>query len=554
MRRLFFLLVLVACLAFPSAVLAQNGPLPDYPIPGGHFYSQAGGGDNRGFAITDADGIPFFSTFRALGGVDALGYPSSGRFEYGGFTSQATQKAILQWRPESGEIVFLNVLDELERLGKNRVLRSNYLIPDSIELPVEAGQPFDRVIQGRLALLDENPAIRTAYFSVSRPIDRYGLPTSRPIDLGNVVVLRAQRAVIQQWKIAVPWARPGQVVFANVGDLAKELELVPPVAARPQEPAPIVVADVLPRPVVNPDRQSAVIARATIAQTAVVKITNIGRSTGSGVLIDAQSGYVVTNSHVVEGGRGYRVTFGDGADVVATLIGSDPLSDLAVLRIPPSRRIGLQFGNSDDLSVGQSVFALGFPPALPRQPALAAGTIVGFVAARPPLDARVRNDLIVSDTPLFPGNSGGPLLTLDGRVIGINSAVIQRRAAPAIRSSLSIAANVAVPLIEELIARGRISRPQIGIIPATVTPSLVAEQRLQVGSGVFVVGVENGSPADRSGIRRGDVITVFAGRVIDDVFDLRSALEASRPGEAVTIRVNRDGTRLTFDLVLGEPQ
>ncbi|HUE75873.1 MAG TPA: trypsin-like peptidase domain-containing protein [Chloroflexota bacterium] len=553
MRRQIFLLVLLVCLVFPTSVLAQNEPLPDYPVPGGHFFSQTGGGDQRGFAITDVDGIPFFTAFRALGGVDALGYPSSGRFEYGGFVSQATQKAILQWRPESGEVVFLNVLDELERLGKNRILLSDHLIPDSIVLPSEAGQPFDRVVAGRLALLDENPAIRTAYFNVSRPIDRYGLPTSRPVDLGNVIVLRAQRAVIQQWKVTVPWARAGQVVFANVGDLAKELELVPAAAVRPQDPAAIVVADVLPRPMVSPDRQRDVIARATAAQTAVVKVISIGRSTGSGILIDAQSGFVVTNSHVDQGGRGYRVTFGDGADIVATLVGSDPLSDLAVLRIPSSRRVGLQFGDSDAVLVEQTVFALGFPPALPRQPALAVGAILGFAPTRPPLNASVRNDLIVSDTPLFPGNSGGPLLTLDGRVIGINSAVIQRRAAPMIRSSLSIASNVAIPMIEELIARGRVSRPYMGINPATVTPSLVSEFRLQVSSGVFVVGVESGSPADRIGIRGGDVITAFGGRPIDDVFDLRAALEASRPGEMVTVRVNRDGARLTFNLVLGEP-
>jgi hypothetical protein len=195
-------------------------------VGGGRWYSQTGRPGEAGFALVDDGEARFWSEFRRLGGVDALGYPVSRRFRLDGFVVQATQRVLMQWRPECGCVYFVNVFDRMSELGHDQWLQSAKQTPRH--------EPALGGAEARLALLDERPAIKGAYFGVvGDAIQSSGYPTSRALDMGNHWALRAQRVVFQEWKEDVPWARAGQVTVALGGDMAKEVGLVPPVAALP---------------------------------------------------------------------------------------------------------------------------------------------------------------------------------------------------------------------------------------------------------------------------------------------------------------------------------
>ncbi len=201
---------------------ARADPL-DWAVPGGRFFTQTGG-----YAVVDRDGVPFWSEFQRLGGVQGVGYPVSQRFEWDGFVVQAMQRVIFQWQPATGQVSFVNVFDLLTEAGKDDWLLAVRQTPKPLPPEFDAGKPWGEVLQTRLALLDENPAIKRQYYSVAGdPIAMNGLPTSRVTDMGNNYTIRAQRVVIQQWKIDVPWAKAGQVTVALGGDIAKEAGLLP---------------------------------------------------------------------------------------------------------------------------------------------------------------------------------------------------------------------------------------------------------------------------------------------------------------------------------------
>ena len=251
------ILILTALPLSPGLVTAQD---PDLDIPGGHFYTQAngqGGAGGTGFSITD-EGGPFWTQYQALGGVPALGYVSSRRFQYRGFPSQATQKYVLQGQP--GGMFFLNVFDELSALGKDDFLATARSIPRLATFD-ETGKPFNQVTAERLALLDANPAIKAVYMASADPVGTHGLPTSRVEDVGPAFVVRNQRDAIQQWKVDMPFARAGEVTIVNGGDLAKEAGLLPAEAATPETPpgttpAPSPAPAPSPLPAVAPGPQS----------------------------------------------------------------------------------------------------------------------------------------------------------------------------------------------------------------------------------------------------------------------------------------------------------
>ena len=218
------------CLASePSAAAAAA----DFRIPNGHFFSQTGG-----FTVTNDRGVAFWDAFVRLGGVPAVGYPVSRRFEHGGFVTQVMQKAVFQWRPESGEVFFVNVFDDLAAAGRNDWLLAVRSTPRPLPPDFDDGKTAEAIVRDRLALLDERSAMRARYRAVSDPLLRYGLPTSRVEDMGNHYAIRLQRAVIQEWKTDVPWARAGQTTVANGGDILKEAGLVPATSTEPEPPEP----------------------------------------------------------------------------------------------------------------------------------------------------------------------------------------------------------------------------------------------------------------------------------------------------------------------------
>ncbi len=227
----------------PAFFMLTLTPPLDYPLPNGRFFTQTNGfplGTNpTGFAVVNTTPfvvpVRFFDEFLRLGGVAEVGFPASQPFVLDGFVTQVFQKAVFQWRPEVNRAFFVNVFDVLHDRGFDDFLLAVRSTPRQLDSATfDAGKSPDQIVRDRLALLDANPAIRARYFAADDPLLRFGLPTSPVVDFGNHFAIRLQRAVIQQWRVAVPWAAPGQVVVANGGDIGKEVGLFPSFAVSPQ--------------------------------------------------------------------------------------------------------------------------------------------------------------------------------------------------------------------------------------------------------------------------------------------------------------------------------
>jgi len=221
--------------AVPAACAA------DFAIPSGRFYTQTGG-EGVGFPVWDDGEARVWSAFAALGGIPVVGYPISHRFQQHGFTVQAFQKLVLQWDPSADRANAANTLDSLHQAGFDPWLASFRQVPLHQALPADDGQPFEVIMANHLALLDANPDIRSEFLAAPNWLTRFGLPIAYQ-DFGAVRVLRAQRVVLQQWTTDTPWARAGDVIFANSGDLAREAGLFPDAAVAPRPPGPALPED-----------------------------------------------------------------------------------------------------------------------------------------------------------------------------------------------------------------------------------------------------------------------------------------------------------------------
>jgi hypothetical protein len=227
-----------------SAKGAFTEPAPavaDYDVASGHFYTQANGQAGRGgsgYSVVDDDQATMWSEFQRLGGVATLGYPISQRYLLGdGLTYQAFQKGILQWIPTEHTTQLANIFDQLNAVGRDPWLSTFKQTPASRDWSADQGQPWDTVVANHLAVLDANPAIRSAYLGDPAHLEHFGLPMGYA-DYGAVAVIRCQRAVFQQWRVATQFATTNQVLVANGGDNAKDAGLVPAVAAAPLPPPP----------------------------------------------------------------------------------------------------------------------------------------------------------------------------------------------------------------------------------------------------------------------------------------------------------------------------
>jgi hypothetical protein len=216
-----------AGLAMPTPSLPLDGPVPD-----GWFYRQANGFSGAGptgYSVTDDDQAHFWGELQRLGGVAAIGYPISGRFTFRGFTMQAFQKLALQWRPELGQAIPVNVLDELNRSGSDTWLDRERQVPPAADTSPDTGLGFDAIARRHIAMLDAYPALHDFYVETPDAVDQFGLPLSVK-DYGAFVAVRLQRATLQ----LRPQANGGQqVVVGNAADLAKELALWPLSATTP---------------------------------------------------------------------------------------------------------------------------------------------------------------------------------------------------------------------------------------------------------------------------------------------------------------------------------
>jgi polysaccharide biosynthesis protein PslG len=224
-------------LLLPAASSAQQAL--DVDVATGHFYTQTNGSplgtSPTGYTVTNDDGVAFWDAYQKYGGPLVLGYPVTGRFLYDGFVTQAMQKAVFQWRPDTGQVAFLNTFDALHDKGKDDWLLAYRQTPKPFDTSPDTVLSFDQVVARHLAFLDQNQAIKSLFLSDPSWLDHYGLPVSYA-DEGNSFVIRAQRATFQYWKQDVPWAKAGDVTVANGGDLAKEAGLWPFDATVPSLP------------------------------------------------------------------------------------------------------------------------------------------------------------------------------------------------------------------------------------------------------------------------------------------------------------------------------
>ncbi len=268
---------------------------------------------------------------------------------------------------------------------------------------------------------------------------------------------------------------------------------------------------------------------------------------GSGVIVDAR-GYVVTNNHVVEGAKSIKVNLNDGRVFDAVTVNRDPWTDLAVVQIKADNLPVAKLGRSENLQVGDWVVAIGNALALDGGATVTQG-IVSYLgrSIQEPNGVTLYN-LIQTDAAINPGNSGGALLNMAGEVVGINVAI----AGDAQNIGFAISITPALPVIEQLITQGKVSRGYMGIEYQALTAAIVSRYNLQVKEGAYLNRVVAGSPADKAGLKAGDVVTVMDGRKIVKTEDLRLAIQARRPGETVELTYNRAGTEYKTRITLGE--
>jgi len=272
-------------------------------------------------------------------------------------------------------------------------------------------------------------------------------------------------------------------------------------------------------------------------------------SAGSGVIVDAENGYVLTNHHVIRDGKEIIVTLKDGRKLDAELVGSDAATDIALLKIKADNLTAMPLGDSDQLKVGDFVVAVGNPFGLGQT------VTSGIISAlgRGGLNIEGYEDFIQTDAPINPGNSGGALLTLDGKLIGINTAILTPVGGN-IGIGFAVPINMARAVMEQLIEHGEVRRGRLGIMIQDLTPDLAQALGLPRSAGALVARVEEGTPAERAGIRSGDVVIAVNGRPVSSSRDLRNAIGLMRTGTKVELTILRDGKEETVTAVLDESQ
>jgi serine protease Do len=270
---------------------------------------------------------------------------------------------------------------------------------------------------------------------------------------------------------------------------------------------------------------------------------------GSGIII-SPDGYIVTNNHVVEGAQKVTVTLSNGSAFAATVVGSDAQTDLAVVKINASNLDYLHFlSNSlEQLSVLDPVVAVGNALALPGGPTWTAGVISNLGRSIEENTGVVLNDIIQTDAAINAGNSGGPLLDTAGQVVGINVAI----ASNAENIGFAISTDTAIPVVQSLIAKGKVARPWLGVQVATVTSTIQHYYNLAVNAGALITSVTNGSPADKVGLRPGDVITKMDDENISTTQDLISAIGSHQIGDQVEIVYYRGNVQKVANVRLEE--
>jgi S1-C subfamily serine protease len=297
-----------------------------------------------------------------------------------------------------------------------------------------------------------------------------------------------------------------------------------------------------------------IITAVDAAKKSVVKIDtarsnqpkNVPANSGSGFFFSSD-GLIFTNSHVINKGEDFKVTLHDGTEAKGTLVGDDPDSDIAILKVTANGYYPAKLGNINDLQIGQLVIAIGNP--LGFQHTITTGIVSALGRTLRTQTGRLIDNVIQTDAALNPGNSGGPLIDWEGRVVGVNSATIMG----AQNICFAISINSAQSIADQLLRFGHVKRAYLGIIMQTVdlVPRLIEIHDIKNKKGIFVTSTEAGSPAEKAGILPGDIIVSFSGKITETSDDLFRLLTGEKIGELQFLTVVRGNQKLELRVTPG---
>lgn len=265
---------------------------------------------------------------------------------------------------------------------------------------------------------------------------------------------------------------------------------------------------------------------------------------GSGFILDKR-GYILTNNHVIEKAERIVATLTDGRVLEGKLAGASRTTDVAVIKVDGNKLTAAELGDSDNLKAGQRVFAIGNPFGLAGGPTVTSGVIS---ALNRTIHSRkgVFRDLVQTDAAINPGNSGGPLINTKGKVIAISTAIIPY----AQGIGFAIPINAAKTSSTDIILHGAVMRPWLGITGLNITGKVADYYELPVNKGILVVNIASNSPADKAGMRRGDIIVEFDGKEVNRVEELQSVLLERRPGDKAELTLLRGSKRGRLEVIL----
>ncbi|MGB0389115.1 MAG: S1 family peptidase [Ardenticatenaceae bacterium] len=470
-RTIFVVLALLLTLSIWSeGVLAA----PSEQDANCDFFTETVAGEG-GFFVCDDENARFLSAFESWG-LQKIGYPISRRYSRDGFVTQAFQKAIMQWRADTGRVALVNIFDDLHNQEFDESLLVTRQVPTQLPPGWDGELSFEEVVQKRQTLLEVRPALQSAYFAAGDPLTFYGLPTSEVQDMGNHYAIRLQRTVLQEWKEDVPWAKSGDVTIANGGDIAKELgsfsveallpesassegaePTLPPaptvepeptappaptVEPQPTSPPAPTVEPPAPAPTATPqsglrrvpppppDLEPQLWQQIHDATITIRQPVEEPLYSGSGIVVGTDGRTFLTAFHVIgdpdTGEHVSRVSVGPFADwrFTADVIATANELDLAVLRVNEPDFPGFAvapLGRSAELNRSSPIYTLSYPGNLGE---LKTGK--GHYLKRVYTNVH-DTDLIMTDAPATFGSSGGVAVNDRGEVIGIISVGIWGR-------------------------------------------------------------------------------------------------------------------------------
>ena len=268
-------------------------------------------------------------------------------------------------------------------------------------------------------------------------------------------------------------------------------------------------------------------------------------SLGSGVIV-SREGYILTNDHVVEGVSDIRVTLGDGRVVEGKIVGTDPDTDLAVVRVAAGALTPITFGQSEQVRVGDVVLAIGDPFSVGQTVTMGIVSAVGRDLSANPFGSFIQTDAAIN-----PGNSGGALVDVNGNLIGINTLIFSRSGGYQ-GIGFAIPVSLAKRVLEQIIETGSVTRGWFGVDVADISTDLAESLGLRGTKGAIIGAIERGSPAEKSGLRLGDIIVAINGRAIPDTTTALNAIAEVPPGKSVPVKVIRRNQELSIDVQVGK--